>query len=301
MTLDQAYAQIQQQQQQQLHQQQLMLEQQLHSAMTTCADTADHFAVCIGTQHQAAEGSTSVSPAALPTNLGMFGRLNSVTSVGSSADEAMQAHVESIMMAELVAELSKTQQQQQSLQQSLLQQQQQQQKLMQQQQQSLMQQQQMQHHAGLAALAPAAPCDAGSSNLPTLQLPAQPTLQQQQALLASNYRQQQVQQQQQQHGYLTPHMSGGMPSGYTRPAAAPAAGLMNSATTAAAFGCFSAPARSAAPIAAAMNPNTRPAGVASMMVSARHGNISRASKAIMCTWGPTVVLGQRQAVTLHGG
>jgi hypothetical protein len=215
----------------------------------------------------------------------MFGRLNSVTSVGSSADEAMQAHVESIMMAELVAELSKTQQQQQSLQQSLLQQQQQ--------QQSLMQQQQMQHHAGLAALAPAAPCDAGSSNLPTLQLPAHPTLQQQQALLASNCRQQQVQQQQQQHGYLTAHMSAGMPSGYPRLAAAPAAGLMNSAATAAALGCFAAPARSAAPIAAAINPNTRPAGVASMMVSARHGNISRASKARMCIWGPTVVLGQR--------
>jgi hypothetical protein len=270
MTLDQAYAQIQQQQLQQLQQQQLMLEQQLHSAMTMCADTAEHYGAFGVSTHQAAEGSTSASPMALPANLGVFGRLNSVMSVSSSADEAMQAHVENIMMAELVAELCKTKQQQQqqqkqALQQSLLQQQQQQQ------QQSSMQHQQ---HAALGALAPAAPCDAGSSNLPTLQLLAQPTLphhhrhhhhhQQQQALLASSY-----QQQQQQHGYLAPHMSGG----YPRAAAAPAAGLMHSAATAGAVGCFSAPvaAPSAAPVAAALNFNAQPAGVGLMMVSAQHG------------------------------
>jgi hypothetical protein len=165
MTFDYVYSQIQQQQQQQLQ-----LEQQLHSAMTTCADTctADFQTFTAAMQPAGVEGSSSASPVGLQADL--FGRIDSVCSVSGGAADAMQAHVESVMMAELMAELSKAQQEQQ--------------------------QQQMQH-VGFTQLAADEPCDASSRTLPTLPVLAQPNPeQQQQALLAQQVLQQQQQQQQ---------------------------------------------------------------------------------------------------------
>jgi hypothetical protein len=227
MSLDYVYAQIQQQQQ-------MQLEQQLHSAMTTCADTctADYQAFAVGVQ-QGPEASCSASPVAMPANMQMFGRLDSVCSVtGGRADDAMQAHVENVMMAELMAELSKAQQEQQ--------QQQQQSSLLQQSLLLLQQQQQQMQHAGFASLVAADPCDAGSSKLPTLPALAQPTLQQplhlqtlqQQTLLAPSYLP--------QHGCRAIcHSSccSCMPAGYT-PAAVPAAGTMGAARPAGDMSCF---------------------------------------------------------------